>query len=263
MHLRPGWLFLLERAKAYAVTISTATSTLISVLTFFEEVTRHLWSVCALAASPAVVTAALAIEFNTRRRSKFRQRIARKLVDIIHSKCFADQHGLIDRDYRVSLFIKHNDAWRCEARSDNSQARCAWAHVEEASQLAVAGLVVSAAVEGRDFYALGLPEGDREDPERRAKYFRAARLSENVNDQRSWPFATVYASVMREQHGAIFGVFVIERKSGRPLLDVAEGQPSTHIGTSSDEIRPADRSTAVLHLSAVQMAIQVASAAWE
>jgi hypothetical protein len=270
-----------RRFLEYWHTIAAATVVFTIGVELYHHIVSQPWGPWGFAVASGLVIFVAAREERKRSRVGLRRRLGQALVDTVHKRRFPDLNRVLNPDYRASLFVRGGDNWTCFVRSDGTAARCSWKHVENRKELATAGVVVSAAIDGQDFYVVGVPEGRRSDAAECARYYDQARISSQQNDARGWKFSSISASLMRGRHGNIWGVLVVERRSGEPFEGPSTPPPPgrlpasrlpshshlpptgtdvAHPQEAMQDITPRHRSVLGTEL---QMAIEVASAAWE
>lgn len=159
-------------------------------------------------------------EARERRNQEIRD-TAKIFVSKLHRKWFPGAEDVYDADYRISIFQRSEESWRCLARSGAKTAVAIkeWKCETDPSRYDEVGLVVWASIEGANMEARGVPEESRSDPREIFSYRKRCRLLEGTWRERSWQYATLRILLTRH-HGRIPFIIVIERESGRPIAPI-------------------------------------------
>lgn len=239
---------------------ATASASIGAMRGYWSRLTTEAWGPIVFVGTPAVVAIALMIVLFKIHEAETRARLGKRLVESLHERWFPDEFGALDQDYSVAMFVPSPNKekpvhWRCLAKSNGKRDTCHCPHVAGDEKLRNNGPVPFVACKHVDLDICGVLEASREDPAEIIRYFRSAKLSEQDNLARSWPFASISVKFARAENGTLQVIMEVQRKSGHPV-EPRRLSCQANLGNGS-----APPGTAFA--AEFQLAAQVAAALWE
>lgn len=193
-----------------------------AIWTFLPALLEVWWGPSVIVLAPTLGVAAVSFAVIRSKPNALRERLAAELVDRLHRRWFVGEHGVMDNDYRVTLYIPtpnamHPRAWKCIARSGTTDAElgCEWEQPQIPRDNS--GPVVFVARHGSGLDVIGIPTSERHDQGAQERYRSAVRMSGTCANARSWPGCSVSARMFRATNGTVPAVIVVEQKAGLPI----------------------------------------------